>query len=503
MYSQKPYKCHEVSSVMFVEPVFTPVVDLCLDTLAKEKQALVFVNTKSSAEKQAEDVAKKLNPSLKELAGEILKTLPSPTKQCKRLAFCVERGTAFHHSGLHYKQRQLIEDNFRAGNIKIICSTPTLAAGLDMPAYRAILKDLKRYTHRGMQYIPVLEYLQMAGRAGRPSYDTEGQAIAISTDEKQREEIVDTYLYGVPEEIYSKLAAEPVLRTYVLSLLATGYVATHQELLDFFSKTFFGHQYGDVDQLDFIITKVLGLLESWEFISSSSGASDFVSADEVGDGYQVTKLGRRVAELYLDPYTAHELIQRLQSDKEKTTFGYISAMVNTLEMRPLLSVRTREVEDVQHSIEVHREELLFDEPYEYDELQTFMNSIKTTNFMMDWMNEVGEDLLLEKYNIRPGEIRSKLDKSDWLVMSMQELAKILLLRDANALQKVRTRLKMGVKEELLPLVKLKGIGRVRARKMFNNNIKHVRDIRHVSLGQLEGILGKKTAENLLEEINKG
>ena len=179
---------------MFIEPKFTPVVDLCLDTMEKKKQALVFVNTKSSAEKQAEDVAKKSNPYLDDLSNEILKVLPSPTKQCKRLAFCVARGTAFHHSGLHYKQRQIVEDHFRAGDIKIICSTPTLAAGLDMPAYRTILKDLKRFTQRGMQYIPVLEYLQMAGRAGRPSYDTEGQAIAISTDEKQREEIVEKYL---------------------------------------------------------------------------------------------------------------------------------------------------------------------------------------------------------------------------------------------------------------------------------------------------------------------
>ena len=487
---------------MFIEPKFTPVVDLCLDTMEKKKQALVFVNTKSSAEKQAEDVAKKSNPYLDDLSNEILKVLPSPTKQCKRLAFCVARGTAFHHSGLHYKQRQIVEDHFRAGDIKIICSTPTLAAGLDMPAYRTILKDLKRFTQRGMQYIPVLEYLQMAGRAGRPSYDTEGQAIAISTDEKQREEIVEKYLYGVPEEIFSKLAAEPVLRTYVLSLLSTGYVGTHKELLDFFSKTFFGHQYGDTDQLDFIITKVLGLLEEWEFITSSSGKSDFVSADEVSDGYKVTKIGRRVSELYLDPYTARQLILRLQCDKEKTTFGYISAMVNTFEMRPLLTVRTREVDDVQHSIEVHREELLFEEPYEYEELQAFMNSIKTTNFMLDWMDEIGEDLLLEKYNIRPGEIRYKIDNADWLIMSMQELAKLMLLRDANALQKIRTRLKMGVKEELLPLVKLKGIGRVRARKMFSNNIKNVRDIRNVSISQLETLLGKKIAENLVEEINK-
>ena len=65
------------------------------------------------------------------------------------------------------KQRELIEDNFREGVIKIICATPTLAYGLSLPAFRSILKDLRRYGPRGMAYIPVLEYLQMSGRAGR------------------------------------------------------------------------------------------------------------------------------------------------------------------------------------------------------------------------------------------------------------------------------------------------------------------------------------------------
>ena len=151
-------------------PARDPTVNLALDTIQLNKQALVFVSSKRSAEKQAEEIAKKLKQTTKnqeQLASRALKTLSRPTKQCERLALTLKKGIAFHHAGLHAKQKTLIEDAFRDGDVTVICCTPTLAAGVDLPAYRAIVRDLKRYSGRfGMTYIPVLEFLQMVGRAG-------------------------------------------------------------------------------------------------------------------------------------------------------------------------------------------------------------------------------------------------------------------------------------------------------------------------------------------------
>jgi len=198
-------------------------LDLALDTIKIGKQALVFVNTKRSAEKTAEDISKKVKTENEELIGlskDVLKALSSHTKQCQRLSDCVKKGIAFHHAGLVAKQRELIEDNFRNGTIKIICCTPTLAFGLDLPAFRAIIKDLKRFGSRGMADIPVLEYLQMAGRAGRPKYDKTGEAICVAISENDKKKLYEKYVLGEPEEIYSKLAVEPVLRTYLLSFNA-------------------------------------------------------------------------------------------------------------------------------------------------------------------------------------------------------------------------------------------------------------------------------------------
>jgi len=148
-----------------------PAVDLAIDTIRKNKQALVFCNSKRSAEATAERIAKlqTLKPELKKISDDILKVLSSPTRQCRRLSFCIKHGIAFHHAGLPSKQRATIEDAFRNKQIKIICCTPTLAMGISMDAFRTIIKSLKRYSSRwGYMWIPVLEYHQCAGRAGRP-----------------------------------------------------------------------------------------------------------------------------------------------------------------------------------------------------------------------------------------------------------------------------------------------------------------------------------------------
>ncbi len=503
-------------------------IALALDTINLGKQALVFVNSKRSAEKTAEDIAlylKKANLVEKEhavmysqFADQVLHDLSTPTKQCERLALCLKSGIAFHHAGLIANQRQLIETEFRNNKIKIICCTPTLAMGIDLPAYRAVLKDLRRFSGFGMTWIPVLEYLQMAGRAGRPKFDNKGEAIAIAKNEAERDEIYDRYICGVPEDIQSKLAVEPVLRTYILSLIATEFVRNKLQLLDFFGRTFWAHQYGDMERLIQIIDKVLTLLEEFEFIKIQS-TKDFVSADELGDEkITATLIGKRVAELYIDPLTAFKLMTNLrraakaqvQSLKNKNThyslgdFSYLQMISNTLEMRPLLSVRASEYELIQQEMLKYGSYLLESVPSMYeDEYDMFLESIKTSLLFLDWVNETQEKDLLEKYNVRPGELYGNIESADWLLYSAEELARLLqfqpLLKD---IIKLRIRLKYGAKEELLALLQLKQIGRVRARRLFVNRIRDIADLRKTDLATLSQILGKNIALNIKEQLGE-
>lgn len=491
-----------------------PVVNIALDTISIGKQAIVFVNSKRSAQKSAVDIAKASELTtvmLDEISERALTTLSNPTEQCKTLARVLKKGIAFHHAGLNAKQRGIIEDEFRAGNIKIICATPTLAAGLDMPAFRTILKDLKRFTGNwGMQYIPVLEYEQMAGRAGRPGKEEWGEAIAIAGSEREMDEIIDTYINGEIEPIHSKLAVEPVLRMYVLSLVSTRLCKTQHELLAFFSKSFWAHQFTDMQKLEAIILRVVSQLAKWEFIlvgdsqskNETVGDTDFTTAKSLlvdsELSVRATPLGVRVSQLYLDPYSANHMLiglRKIDDVKSLTPFGLIHLLCQTLELRPLLRVKAREGDTINQFLLEYEDELILPIPTVYDtEYEDFFNAVKTTSYFLDWLDEFTEDMLLQKYDIRPGEINAKNEIMDWLLYCCVELCHVINRKDlVGSLVKIRDRLKYGVKEELLGLLAIKGVGRVRARKLYSVGLKTRGDLKKASIEDLVSVVGKGMA----------
>jgi len=478
-----------------LEKTRDPVVNIALDTISKEKQALVFVNTKRSAEKVAEDISRKTELKSKELAElseKMLKVIGRPTKQCERLARCVKGGAAFHHAGLHSKQRELIEDAFRAGLIKIIGCTPTLAAGVDLPAYRAIIRDVKRFGMHGMAPIPVLEFLQMAGRAGRPKFDKVGEAIVIASTESERDHITEHYLHGDPEDIFSKLAVEPVLRTYILSLIASRVIRSHDSIIEFFSQTFWAHQYKDMGRMETIIDRMLKLLVDWGFLHT------------VQEGFRATAIGKRVAELYLDPLTAHQFLialERARNTKLKAV-SWLQLVSYTLEMRPLLRVKQKEYDDIQEKYALVESYLIQKEPSMFEpEFETWMNSLKTSFMLNDWVDEKHEEWILEQYDSRPGETRAKIDTANWLLYACHELSRLMQYQELlSEVTKVRLRLRYGVKEELLPLVRLEGIGRARARILHRNGLKDLGALRKVDPEILKRLLGMKVAASVKEQV---
>ena len=482
-------------------------INLVLDTLNIGKQAIVFANTKASAEKNAEEISSKVKgKELLELSEQVLHSLSKPTKQCERLSRCIKKGIAFHHSGLVAKQRELIEDNFRSGVVKVICATPTISLGVDLPAFRVILRDLRRYGHRGLNYIPVLEFLQMAGRAGRPSFDKEGQAIIVAASENDKKKLWDMYILGEPEDIYSKLNVEPVLRTYVLSLIASNFVNTKKEIFDFFSRTFWAFQFADTAELQAVIEGVLAMLEDWGFLAGAS-SEDFQSADSIGkESYKATLLGKRVAELYIDPLTAHNFIECVKraSNKKVAPFSFLQMISSSLELRPLLRVKQKEQDKINEALAKYGGLLLMEEPSIYEpEFEDYLRSIKTALFFQEWIEEKDEEYLLENYDIRPGEINSKLMIADWLLYAAEELTRILKFQPLlKEIINTKIRVKNGVREELLPLVKLKGIGRARARKLHFNGIKDVGNIRDADVQKLIQILGRNVALDVKKQMGQ-
>jgi helicase len=120
-----------------------------------------------------------------------------------------------------------------------------------------------------------------------------------------------------------------------------------------------------------------------------------------------------------------------------------------------------------------------------------------------WIDERTEEWILETYNMAPGLLRVKLDAAEWLAYSCSELIPYMktdqVLRKES--QKLQIRLKHGVKEELLPLVAIKGVGRVRARKLYSAGFKTKESLQKADVKKLGDLLGEKIAKNILKEIS--
>jgi helicase len=175
-------------------PYKKPIEQLVNDSVSNGGQALVFVNTRKSTVSVANRLAEVIEKSLSKEDKKDLESLLKSTKRQlseltsvdQKLFYCLEKGVAFHNAGLSSVQRRAVESSFKNRIIKCIVATPTLAAGVNIPAQRVIIRDLWRYDMNfGMNQIPILEYKQQAGRAGRPRYDKFGEAVAIAKNEEQ------------------------------------------------------------------------------------------------------------------------------------------------------------------------------------------------------------------------------------------------------------------------------------------------------------------------------
>ncbi|MFB6212997.1 MAG: DEAD/DEAH box helicase [Candidatus Nanohaloarchaea archaeon] len=478
-------------------------LNLIEDTLQLEKQCIIFCSSRKGSEKSSdratgptgEDLSREERKELEDYADRIESVLGSPTSQCERLAENIRKGAAFHHAGLLPEQRSLVEEAFRDGLVRTVSATPTLAAGVNLPAFRVIIRDLKRYTGRGMEYIPVLEYEQMTGRAGRPRYDDRGEAISIAKS-GDKDEILERYIAGEPERIQSKLNAEPVLRMHTLSLVASRFCTSMPDLKEFYKKTFYAHQFSSVDGLEEVertVEEVVEQLREYGFLES--------------DDMKATEVGKRVSELYIDPDSAHHILETLEKsgDRDTRPITFLFMLARTSEMTPRLRVKDDEYSDIAQELVDAEEYILEEVPEEWEpRYDHFLECMKTSMMMQGWMSELDEERLMEKYGIAPGGIRAKMQNADWLLYAAKELARMEGVKGdvEKELERVRLRLKHGIEEELLALVKYDQIGRVRARKLYDHGVRSREDIRETSFEKLKKLIGKRTAEKLKKQVGQ-
>lgn len=485
---------------MALENHGSPLFDLAHDTLNGEGQILVFSPTRrtavSDSRKLAAITSKFLTPNEIKAIREHVKRLKSlySDKVTLQLVEVLQRGVAFHHAGLGSEARSSVEKLFRERILKAVVATPTLAAGVNLPARRVVITDYRRFNVELGYYekIPVMEYKQMAGRAGRPKYDKNGEAILIARSLQELEFLFKEYINAEPERLTSQLASEPVLRSHVLSVIATSeFVRSYSSLEKFLVSTFYSFQNRDYY---FVVERAKNILKRL----TSAG---FLETKD-GDIFP-TPLGVRVAELYIDPETAIMGIEFFKKARPASTLSYLYLISSTPDATTI-HLRRGDEEWLEERLETLKGELGFKPPDDEIEYEFFLQRLKTALLLEDWINEVPEDIIVDKYDVGPGDIYSLTQTAEWVAFALSEIAKLTGFNDHSVrLAVLSKRIKHGVKEELLELVSLKGIGRVRARSLFLNGYKSLIDLvmaKEEELARVPGI-GRTLARSIKRQLS--
>lgn len=194
---------------------FNHTLNECVDTLQKRDllPALFFVFSRKECERYAEQVTHTLIDASAAAAmkhiikfhlhkyDEQLLHLP----QYHQLLSLLEKGIAFHHSGVLPLLKEMVELLFSKGFIKILFCTETFAVGLNMPTRTAVFLDLKKPSEVGLRPLRPDEYIQMAGRAGRRGKDKQGVVIYLPARKPVEPEEISRIMSGALQPLTSRI----------------------------------------------------------------------------------------------------------------------------------------------------------------------------------------------------------------------------------------------------------------------------------------------------------
>ena len=405
---------------------------LVADAVDDGGQCLAFVRSRREAESLAARLAEE--PALRERYGEGANDDPpgprlaaavrdrGGTETGRRLATAVGAGVGFHHAGLASDHRALVESAYRDRDLGVICATPTLAAGVNVPARRVVVRDLERYTGEEMTPLPALEVHQMCGRAGRPHLDPYGEAVLVAA-EGDADAARERYVDAGPEAVESQLTEREALRTHVLSVVAAGFADSKRGVLDLLDATFFAFQSPEVD-LSGLVDAVAAELSGMGLLTVGGAADDDAGAGALA----ATDLGATVSRQYVRPETGARLVDAIRtiesmSDGDVTPLTALGAVCATPDTRGTY-LGNRERAAIYRYATRHAAEFTT-APDEADDFESWLCAVKLARILLEWTEGADPEALVDQYRIGPGDLESHVERATWLLGAADALAATL------------------------------------------------------------------------------
>lgn len=468
------------------------IVKIVEKAIEDNSQALSFVSTRRFTESLATYVAKKIDKKttkeqkqkFKQVADKLLEVPKKkgslPTTTCLKLAEAAEKGVVFHHAGLFNEQKEIIEDEFRNGNILMITATPSLMYGVNLPSKYVVIRDHTRWTSNGPASIPVFDYEQMSGRAGRPQYDDVGYSYLVAKTMDEAFDLEARYVNGEIELTNSKLIDnKDAIYKQIIAQIASSLSKNLDDLNDFFGKTLYGFQMKNNPSMSMFAQDSL----NWELESALEFLLQNGIIRATPEGLKTTDFGNLIAKSNYAVETAVKIKEYVSTMEKLNPAEMIYALAETPDL-PLISFKGRKSKDPV------RDKLSECGLFAVD----IGNPEATAVSLIEWIDERNEYETENAYNVYSASTRRSAYEASRLVKFAKNTLEVLgnysNLKDMDYLS---ARLYYGVKEDIIPLVVgVKRLGRKRARllmKTFGDNLSEASE---KDLQKVEGI-GPKLA----------
>lgn len=468
------------------------IVKIVEKAIEDNSQALSFVSTRRFTESLATYVAKKIDKKttkeqkqkFKQVADKLLEVPKKkgslPTTTCLKLAEAAEKGVVFHHAGLFNEQKEIIEDEFRKGNILMITATPSLMYGVNLPSKYVVIRDHTRWTSNGPASIPVFDYEQMSGRAGRPQYDDVGYSYLVAKTMDEAFDLEARYVNGEIELTNSKLIDnKDAIYKQIIAQIASSLSKNLDDLNDFFGKTLYGFQMKNNPSMSMFAQDSL----NWELESALEFLLQNGIIRATPEGLKTTDFGNLIAKSNYAVETAVKIKEYVSTMEKLNPAEMIYALAETPDL-PLISFKGRKSKDPV------RDKLSECGLFAVD----IGNPEATAVSLIEWINERNEYEIENAYNVYSASTRRSAYEASRLVKFAKNTLEVLgnysNLKDMDYLS---ARLYYGVKEDIIPLVVgVKRLGRKRARLLMKTFGDNLSESSEKDLQKVEGI-GPKLA----------
>lgn len=468
------------------------IVKIVEKAIEDNSQALSFVSTRRFTESLATYVAKKIDKKttkeqkqkFKQVADKLLEVPKKkgslPTTTCLKLAEAAEKGVVFHHAGLFNEQKEIIEDEFRKGNILMITATPSLMYGVNLPSKYVVIRDHTRWTSNGPASIAVFDYEQMSGRAGRPQYDDVGYSYLVAKTMDEAFDLEARYVNGEIELTNSKLIDnKDAIYKQIIAQIASSLSKNLDDLNDFFGKTLYGFQMKNNPSMSMFAQDSL----NWELESALEFLLQNGIIRATPEGLKTTDFGNLIAKSNYAVETAVKIKEYVSTMEKLNPAEMIYALAETPDL-PLISFKGRKSKNPV------RDKLSECGLFAVD----IGNPEATAVSLIEWIDERNEYEIENAYNVYSASTRRSAYEASRLVKFAKNTLEVLgnysNLKDMDYLS---ARLYYGVKEDIIPIVVgVKRLGRKRARllmKTFGDNLSEASE---KELQKVEGI-GPKLA----------